>query len=230
LIDEKGGMFSGLQPLLARLPVPNPYIKDRKYTLAAFQKFERELQTSHPRMRYNEILPLAYKSFAASLSLPAPSEEESKAFGGLIGDWPAFEDTVPALQALKKHYKLVMLSNIDNDSIARTLAGPLKDVEFDAVYTAQNIGSYKPDLKNFNYLLDGVQKDLGVEKKYVLHTAQSLTHDLVPAKAMGMSGVWIDREDEKDKFESLKDEVNFTWKFDSMGEMAEAVSNETKGR
>lgn len=166
-------MFAGLQPLLSRLPTPNPYINDRKYTLKAFQKFERKLQQSQPKLRYNQLLPLAYSSFAESLSLPSPSESEAGKFGSLIGSWPAFPDTVPALQALKKHYKLVILSNIDNDSIAATLAGPLKGVEFDLVLTAQDIGSYKPDLRNFTYLLEKIKGELGFEKEQVLHTAQA---------------------------------------------------------
>ena len=222
-------MFAGLQPLLSRLPVPNPYINNKFHTVAAFQTFEKELQTSQPSLRYNELLPLAYTAFAASLDLPAPSKEEAQAFGSQIGSWPAFPDTVPALQTLKKHYKLVILSNIDNDSIARTLSGPLKGVEFDAVYTAQNIGSYKPDLKNFEYLLAGVKRDLGVEKGQDLHTAQSLTHDLVPAKTIGMSGAWIDRENQEEKLRELRDKVNFTWRFESMGEMAEEVEREFQG-
>lgn len=228
LIDEKGGMFAGLQPLLRRLPTPNPYINDQKFTLAAFQEFEWQLQTAHPTLRYNELLPLAYTAFAKSVNLSPPSKSEAHHFGSSIGTWPAFPDTVPALQALKKHYKLVMLSNIDNDSIAATLSGPLKDVDFDAVYTAQDIGSYKPDLKNFTYLLKAVKRDLGIEKAQVLHTAQSLTHDLVPAKSMGMSGVWIDREGEDEKLKTLREQVDFTWKFKSMGEMAEEFEGEAR--
>ncbi|KAE9376885.1 HAD-like protein [Stipitochalara longipes BDJ] len=226
LIDEKGGMFAGLQPLLSRLPAPNPYITDKFYTLAAFQTFEWEIQRSQPTLRYNELLPLAYKAFAASLSLPEPSDQEAHDFGTQIGSWPAFPDTVPALQVLKKHYKLVMLSNIDNDSIARTISGPLAGVEFDAVFTAQNIGSYKPDLKNFQYLVEEVKKLLAVEKGEILHTAQSLTHDCVPAKTMGLSSTWIDRENQEEKRQELKEQLNFTWRFASMGEMAEAVDKE----
>lgn len=165
-------MFAGLQPLLSRLPTPNPYINDREFTLKAFHKFEHELQTTQPTLRYNELLPLAYTSFAESLSLPSPPASEAAHFGTLIGEWPAFPDTVPALQALKKHYKLVILSNIDDDSIKRTVEGPLKGVDFDLVLTAQEIGSYKPSLNNFKYLLDKV-KGLGVEKGEVLHTAQA---------------------------------------------------------
>ena len=164
-------MFTGLQPLLNRLPVPNPYVNDRKYTLEAFQTFERSLQKSNPTLRYDELLPQAYTSFATAINLPTPSQEEAHRFGAQIGSWPAFTDTVAALKALKKHYKLVILSNIDNDSIASTINGPLNGVEFDAVYTAHNIGSYKPDLKNFKFLLENVKKDLGIEKEEVLHTA-----------------------------------------------------------
>lgn len=123
----------------------------------------------------------------------------------------------------------MILSNIDNDSIARTISGPLKGVVFDAVYTAHNIGSYKPDLRNFEYLLEGVKRDLGVEKGQVLHTAQSLTHDLVPAKTMGMSGAWIDRDEQEEKLRELGDKVDFTWRFGSMGEMAGDVEKETQG-
>src|SRR3954452_3977897 len=115
-------MFKGLQPILGRLPTPNPYISDRKATLKAFQKFERELQTSHPTLRYNELLPLAYIAFAESHNLPTPKKSEAADFGSQIGTWRAFPDTVAALQALKKHYKLVILSNIDNGSIAATLS------------------------------------------------------------------------------------------------------------
>ena len=118
-----------------------------------------------------------------------------------------------------------MLSNIDNDTIARTQSGPLAGVKFDAVYTAENIGSYKPDLKNFEYLLSGVREEFGVEKWQVLHTAQALGADMVPAKSMGMSAAWIDREGEDEKSEELKakGKVAFTWRFGTLGEMAEAV-------
>lgn len=174
-------------------------------------------------MRYNELLPIAYKAFATSINLPEPSDEEAGYFGAGIGAWPAFPDTVPALQALKKHYKLVILSNIDNDSIAATISGPLKGVEFDAVYTAQNIGSYKPNLANFKYLLEGVKRDLGVEKDHVLHTAQALLADQIPAKTMGMHSAWINREGQEGELEKLKGKVDFTWQFESMGEMAAAV-------
>jgi 2-haloalkanoic acid dehalogenase type II len=228
LIDEPSGMFTGLQPLISRLPPDNPYENNKEYTLAHFQQYERELQTSHPSLRYNELLPLAYKSFASSLKLPPPSEAEAVAFGSHIGSWPAFPDTVAALKSLKTRYKLVILSNIDNDSIARTISGPLAGVDFDLVLTAQEIGSYKPDLKNFEYLIGKIESELGIEKERILHTAQSLSGDQVPAKKMGLSSVWVDREGQEGKMLALKEkgDINFTWRYASMGEMADAVEKE----
>lgn len=125
-----------------------------------------------------------------------------------------------------------MLSNIDNDTIARTQSGPLAGVKFDAVYTAEMIGSYKPDLKNFQYLLNGVKEEFGIEKSEVLHTAQALHHDMMPAKSMGMSAAWIDREKEHQKCVEMEKEgkVAFTWRFGTLGEMAEAVEAAFAGR
>ncbi|TGO86793.1 hypothetical protein BPOR_0276g00060 [Botrytis porri] len=99
----------------------------------------------------------------------------------------------------------------------------MKHIRWDAVYTAQRIGSYKPDLRNFEFLIEHMGQDLGVKKEEVLHTAQSLRADHVPAKKMNMTGVWIDRENEGQDYEKLKDEVAYTWKFSTLGEMADAV-------
>ena len=88
-------MFDGLQPLLSRLPTPNPYIGDRQYTLNAFQTFEGQLQRSQPALRYNVLLSLAYTAFAESLGLSPPPEEEATRFGSTIGAWPACEQKFP---------------------------------------------------------------------------------------------------------------------------------------
>lgn len=222
LIDEPGGMFTALLPLLNRLPNPSTYTSNRAATLQSFQSIEHTLQISHPTLPYNELLALAYTTYASSHSLTL-SPTAASDFAAQIGAWPAFPDTVSALQTLKKHYKLVFLSNVDNASIARTISGPLEGVEIDAVYTAQDIGSYKPDLKNFEYLLKGVKGRFGVEKEEVLHTAQALRHDHVPAMKMGMTSCWIDRLGEKELLEEMRGSVEFTWRFESLGEMAEAV-------
>ncbi|KAF7895118.1 hypothetical protein EAF00_006932 [Botryotinia globosa] len=120
------------------------------------------------------------------------------------------------------------------------------DIGWDAVYTAQKIGSYKPDLKNFEFLIEHVGENLGVKREEILHTAQKRTGreesgeyinginttddvnlglraDHVTVKKMNMTGVWIDRGNEGQDYEKLKDEVAYTWKFSTLGEMADAV-------
>ncbi len=117
-----------------------------------------------------------------------------------------------------------------NDSFYKVLSGPLAEVRFDAVYTAEDIGSYKPDLQNFHYLLDHVRDELGVRKEQVLHTAHGLKSDHVPAKKMGISSAWIARGDGKggpnSELEAVEGEVAFTWKFETMEDMADAVETE----
>lgn len=153
------------------------------------------------------------------------------------GRWPAFGDTVDALKKLGRYYKLVILSNVNEANIARAAAGPLAGARFDAVYTAEAIGSYKPDLKNFRYLFDGVRREFGVEKEKggLLHVARSLTADHVPAKEVGLRSVWIARGGDKEEgygtggdYGKLKEEgkLGFEWTFQTMGEFADEVERQ----
>jgi len=113
------------------------------------------------------------------------------AFGASVPSWPAFPDSVDALRFLSGHFGLVILSNVDRAgfSASNTLLG----VEFDAIYTAEDIGSYKPNLSNFEYLIKHVESDLGHGKSDILHTAQSIRHDHIPARSIGLDNAWIDR-------------------------------------
>jgi 2-haloacid dehalogenase len=107
-----------------------------------------------------------------------------------VGDWPAFPDTTAALRVLKRHYKLAILSNVDRASFART--NQRLGIDFDLIVTAEDVGSYKPSLRNFETVLAGLA-EMGIAKNRVLHVAQSLYHDHVPAKKLGLASVWIDR-------------------------------------
>ena len=150
-----------------------------------------------------------------------------EAFGASVSDWPAFADSAVALKYLKKHYKLVILSNVDRKSFAAS--NQKLGVEFDAVYTAEDIGSYKPDARNFDYLLKHLKRDLGVTKDKVLHTAQSLHHDLVPATKAGLARAWIDRrfgQAGSGATKKVANPPNVHFHFKSMAEMAEAHQRE----
>ncbi|KAF2140695.1 uncharacterized protein K452DRAFT_194651, partial [Aplosporella prunicola CBS 121167] len=231
LIDWERGIYNSLAPLLTQLAPTHPFRSSRAACLRAFMTQESQLQTTHPSAPYSDLLAAIYLALAAELRLPAPSASDAAAFAASIASWPAYTDTVPALQRLARRYKLVILSNVDRESFAGTLAGGLAGVTFDAVYTAQDIGSYKPAARNFEFLIERCGSDLGVKKEEILHTAQSLFHDHVPAGRAGLASAWIARgtgpgEEESamgGKIEDLEDRVDLTWRFGSMGAMADAV-------
>lgn len=220
LIDWETGVLNALQPSLDKAGKAEV---DRKHILATCHALEAPEQDANPDMIYSELLATIHPKLCAKLGLSEPTQEESKAFGDSVGQWPAFPDSVEALRRLQKVYKLVVLSNVDNTSFSGSNAGPLEGFKFDAVYTAQDIGSYKPDLKNFDYMLRRVKEDFGVEKDQVLQTAQSQFHDHHPAKKTGLKSSWIYRPG---AIMGNRDDPKFDWKFDTLAEMADAVEKE----
>ncbi|MFI4987614.1 MAG: HAD family hydrolase, partial [Alphaproteobacteria bacterium] len=143
-----------------------------------------------PGKLYPAILADVLHALARHWSVPT-DDAEAAAFGGSVGRWPAFADSPPARQYLKRHYKLVILSNVDRASFAKSRER--LGVAFDRVITAEDVGSYKPNLRNFEYALSDIKEALGVEPHQVLHTAQSIYHDIVPAKSLGLATMWINR-------------------------------------
>ncbi len=188
LIDWESGVWDALQPVIAASGRDD---LTRDIALAAFAELESARQAATPGLRYPELLAAVHREFAARFSLPA-SEELDRAFGESVPMWPAFPDSADALRQLKRHFKLVILSNVHREGFAAS-ARKL-GVAFDAVYTAEDIGSYKPDPRNFDYLRERLAADHGVEKEDILHTAQSLYHDHVAAAKAELARAWIDRQ------------------------------------
>jgi 2-haloacid dehalogenase len=188
LIDWETGIWDAFQPVLMKNRVSGV---TRDKMLAAFGKLESRQQAETPGMLYPELLARVHVALARDLGLDS-SPALDEAFGASIAHWPAFPDTADALRALKARYKLVILSNVNRDGFAAS--NRKLGVAFDAVYTAQDVGSYKPDPRNFAYLLEHLRADLKLGPEHVLHTAQSLFHDHVPARAAGLATCWIDRQ------------------------------------
>ena len=220
LIDWESGVISAIQPALAASG-RNDFTKQQ--LLEVYHDFEASQQDKTPDMTYSQLLATIHPGICGRLGLKAPTQEESETFGQSIGSWPAFSDTVDAINRLGKHFRMVPLSNVDRQSFTGTNAGSLKGFKFDKVITAQDVGSYKPDLRNFEYMLEKVKSEFGVDKSQVLQTAQSQFHDHQPAKKMGMKSVWIVRPGAV--MGNREGEV-YDWKFDTLGEMADAVEKE----
>ncbi len=187
LIDWETGIWDALQPLL----MANPgHDVTRRTALGAFAHAESAGQVANPGLAYPAVLAGVHRGIAARLGLQTENALD-RAFGASVPHWPAFPDSADALRRLKTRYRLIILSNVDRAGIA---ASNCKlGVAFDAIYTAEDIGSYKPDARNFRYMIDRLE-GLGIAASDILHTAQSLHHDHVPARAAGLANAWIDRQ------------------------------------
>ena len=185
LIDWESGILTALRPLLHRAGVT----LDDEAVLSAFAAQEAARQAEAPAMRYAALLSLVHGRLAAAWGADGDPAENAR-FGASIGDWPAFPDTVAALRSLQQRHRLVILSNVDRESFRATQQR--LGVTFDAIHTAEDIGSYKPDRRNFEYLLARLAED-GFQKSDLLHVAQSLFHDHAPASTLSIASAWIDR-------------------------------------
>ncbi len=217
LIDWERGIYEGLRPLLARVGRPIP----RDEALGTFARHETEQEALTPAMPYSELLAVVHGRLVRDWGVP-PDAEEDRRFGGSVPDWPAFEDSAPSLNYLKQHYKLVILSNVDRASFRGSNAK--LGVKFDAVYTAQDIGSYKPDQRNFTFMVARLREN-GIAPERILHTAQSLFHDHVPAKAAGLACAWIDRRHDAQGWGATPPppaDVPVDFRFPSLAAMVEA--------
>lgn len=217
LIDWETGMLAALRPLAGRASGP---LSDDAI-LEAHARHESAQQATTPTMRYSRLLAVVYKRLAEEWGVPA-AWDECIAYGQSISEWPAFEDSSAALQYLKQHFKLVILSNVDNESFAFS---DLKlQVAFDAIFTAEDIGSYKPARRNFEYMLDKLA-GYGIQRNEILHTAESLFHDHKPANDFGLASCWIHRRHERGGFGATINPgttPRTDFRFTSMAAMAEA--------
>jgi 2-haloacid dehalogenase len=223
LIDWESGMIAALQGLTDQVPGLG-----REAILEAHARHETRQQAQTPAMRYSELLAVVHKRLAEEWGVPC-SVDESEAYGLSVRDWPAFADSAEALAYLKQHFRLAILSNVDNRTFAASNAK--LGVTFDAVYTAQDIGSYKPADRNFAYMIEHLG-GLGLDRGDILHVAESLYHDHLPANRHGLAGCWIWRRHGREGFGATLNpgampKVDF--RFTSMAELAEAHRAEAAG-
>jgi 2-haloalkanoic acid dehalogenase type II len=186
--------------------------------LEAFSRHESAIQSEAPRTLYPDVLRESLRRTGSDLGLEVTAAD-ADALGTSIPDWPAFPDSAGALKRLKQRYKLIILSNVDRASFAGS--NRRLEVAFDEILTAQDIGSYKPDPANFVAL----RQRVGAGGK-LLHVAQSLFHDHVPAKAAGLPTVWINRRHARPGWGATPApgvDVVPDLEFDSMADFADAV-------
>jgi 2-haloacid dehalogenase len=188
LIDWESGILETLAPFRSesnRKPTDDEILE--QYGLA-----ESKAQAGDYK-RYRDVLAEVMEHLASFLDVRL-TQHEVGLLANSIPYWKPFPDTVEALHVLERYYRLVILSNIDNDLFAFTSAH--LQVSFDHVVTAEQCGTYKPSHNNFNTVID----TLNLPREEILHVAQSLYHDIKPANELGLANVWINRRSGKTGF------------------------------
>lgn len=226
LIDWESGIWDAFQPVLMHNRCDTV---DRQSALLAFAKYETRQERNTPDMVYPQLLTEVHRAMADHFGLQTTAEY-NEGFGMSVPFWPAFPDSADALRILKEHYKLVILSNINRAGFAAS--NRKLGVEFDAVYTAEDVGAYKPAAANFHHLIKNLHADLGLAKEDILHTAQSLHHDHVPAARAGLARAWIDRQrlsagGEWGATAEVEERPSMDFVYFSMMEMAQVVDAPT---
>jgi 2-haloacid dehalogenase len=180
LINWEQGILGALRPILQSHGV----VLSDDAVLAVYGEIEPKLQ--RPYQRYHEVLRGVVREFGKQTGFTA-SEAEMNSLPESLPNWHPYPDTVAALKRLKRKYKLVTLSNIDDHLFAESAKH--LEVRFDAVITAEQVKSYKPDHAHWIEMLHRCK----TTPDRVLHVGQSVYHDVVPAKAMGFKTVWVHR-------------------------------------
>lgn len=193
LIDWSAGLWRSFAAIFG------PVVAERKLELFdTYVRVEAEVEAGRYRS-YREVLAVVTERLAQQFEFPLPAEQKSK-LAEMLPNWAPFPDTNAALARLKKRFRLGVLSNIDKDLFAGT--GKKFGVAFDFVVTAEDVRSYKPAHGHFQHMIDahdGIAQLASSalpsrgHRLSALHVAQSLYHDGVPAKELGLAFVWINR-------------------------------------
>jgi 2-haloacid dehalogenase len=221
LIDWEAGLSAVLVPW-ARERGLNVTAEE---LLAAYSSIEPVVEAENPTDRYPDVLARSMRLLGERLGARVTDDDAAR-LAGSVPEWPAFPDSPDALVTLGKRFKLIILSNVDRASFAGSNAR--LGVEFTSVLTAEDIGSYKPSRRNFDALMAEAGR-LGVASSGLLHVAQSLYHDHVPAKAAGLPTVWINRRHGRLGWGATPQPaapVTPDWEFPSMAAFAAAVEGD----
>jgi 2-haloacid dehalogenase len=195
LIDWERGILDALQPVLA----PRGIDAGADELLELYAAHEAELEAG-PYLPYREIVAASLHGLAGDLGEEV-SDEEALGFADAVGDWPAFPDTAAALRHLQERFRLGVITNCDHDLFARS--SRRLGVTFEWVVTAEDAHAYKPSHAPFELALATVD----VPRDRILHVAQSLFHDHVPAKELGLTTVWVDRRHDREGFGATPEAV-----------------------
>jgi 2-haloacid dehalogenase len=181
LINWEAGILGCIHRILAA----HGKDTDDATILRLYGDFEARAEQGEYR-RYREVLQSVVRQFGEQFGF-SPTESETQSLPESLPHWKPWADTVSTLRELQKHFRLAIISNVDDDLFVGTRAQ--LGVTFDQIVTAQQAGAYKPSLKIFELALTRI----GVPAHRILHVGQSIYHDVLPARSLGLATVWVNR-------------------------------------
>lgn len=215
LIDWETGILSALRRVLSA----HEKNIDDATLLKLYGDFEQRSEQG-PFSPYREVLESVVRQFGDELRF-TPTLEEARSLPASLSTWQPWPDTAAALRQLKTRFRLAILSNVDDDLFA--LTRPKLEVEFDEVITAQQAQAYKPSLKLFELALSRIH----APAHRVLHVGQSIYHDVIPAQALGLATVWINRPSARPGVGAVKSaEATPDLTVSSLAQLAELASGQ----
>jgi 2-haloacid dehalogenase len=220
LIDWETGIAAVLRPWAAEVGLDF----NDEALLLAYAEHESAAERELPTALYPAILAEAFRRTGAALGRPV-DEPWADRLGRSVPDWPAFDDSAEALARLAEHYRLIIVSNVDDRGFAASnerLGG-----DFAAIITAEQVGAYKPADHHFR-ALDATLADLGIPRTALLHVAQSLFHDHGPAHRLGLDSVWINRRQQRPGWGATPEPTEpygYGLEFASMADFAAAATS-----
>lgn len=185
LIDWETGITRLITPWLAQLGMNIP----PELVITSFALHQAKHQQTRPALLYPEVLLRTWKDIEGTFGW-SENPDHAAQFVASCSNWPPFPDTVESLRYLSRFYKLAILSNVDNASLAGTMR--LLEVPFEMTITAEDVGSYKPGLPHFLSAFERLAAK-GISKDEILHVAQSKHHDIKPGRELGLTTVWVNR-------------------------------------
>jgi 2-haloacid dehalogenase len=218
LIDWETGIAAVLRPWARERGL----VLTDEQLLATYADSEAAVQRESPGALYPAVLAEAFRRVGAALDTEV-GDEWARRLGDSVPDWPAFPDSADALSRLARHYRLIIVSNVHREGFAgsnRWLRG-----DFAAIITAEDVGAYKPEDNHFR-ALEATIADLGIDRTELLHVAQSLFHDHVPARREGLASVWINRRHDRPGWGATPppaEEWSYALELPSMAALADAV-------
>jgi 2-haloacid dehalogenase len=185
LIDWERGILSALRPILRSRSIA---LQDEEI-LQRFAPLEAHAEAG-PYQTYRSVLGEVVDGLGNQLGFEV-SQPDRDQLANSVPHWPPFADTGPALQALSARFKLAVITNCDTDLFLATARK--FPIELSEIVTAEQVGRYKPATRNFEVAFER----LSVPRERILHVAQSLYHDVAPARALGLTTVWVNRRSGK---------------------------------